>query len=100
MKRFLFLFLNSLFIFLTAYSQQRTITGKVVSQADGSFLPGVSVVVKGLSKGTATDKEGSFKIAVSDEARVLVFSNVGYTTQEVPLTNSSTYDVKLAESSA
>ncbi|TDH21488.1 SusC/RagA family TonB-linked outer membrane protein [Segetibacter sp. 3557_3] len=82
-----------------AVSQTRIISGQVTSQQDGSFLPGVSIVVKGLSKGTTTDKQGRYKLAVADNAMVLVFSNIGYGSQEVPIATTPVMDIKLAESS-
>lgn len=100
MKQFFFLVIFFFFIFFSAYSQTRIITGRVTSLQNSVALSGVSIVVKGLSKGTSTDKEGKYKISVSDNAAILVFSNVGYALQEVPITSSSVIDIKLAESSA
>ncbi|HEV7346910.1 TonB-dependent receptor [Telluribacter sp.] len=73
----------------------RTLNGKVTDEEGGS-LPGVSVLVKGTQRGTVTDQNGQFQISVTDRDQVLVFSFVGYTSQEVPISNSSTYTVKLA----
>ncbi|MCW3078633.1 SusC/RagA family TonB-linked outer membrane protein [Segetibacter sp.] len=96
----LLLFGISFLLSLAGFSQSRVITGHVTATADNAALPGVSIVVKGMSKGTATDKEGNYKIVVNDNAKSLVFSNIGYTLQEVPITNTPVLDVKLAESSA
>jgi TonB-linked SusC/RagA family outer membrane protein len=74
---------------------QRTVSGKVTSGEDGSPLPGVSVVVKGTSTGTTTDVEGSYKIAAPDNS-TLVFSYVGFVTQEVQVGPRSVVDVTLA----
>ena len=61
---------------LTSFGQQ-SVTGKVTSSDDGQGIPGVSVVVKGTTKGTTTDATGNYKIAVpakgsirSEERRV------------------------------
>ena len=65
-----------------AWAQNRTITGKVTSSDDGSGIPGANVIVKGTNLGTVTDTDGNFSISASDNS-VLVFSFVGYATQEV-----------------
>lgn len=61
---------------------EKTVTGKVTDEKGGG-LPGVSVVVKGTQRGTSTNGEGEFQLDVPDEKAVLVFSFVGYTTQEI-----------------
>ncbi len=100
MKQILLFAVFSLFTFFKGNSQGRIVSGQVTSQQDGSFIPGVSITVKGLSKGTTTDRQGTYKIPVTDDAGVLVFSNIGYGMLEVPVSGRSVIDVKLAESSA
>lgn len=75
-------------------AQDRVVTGKVTSSDDGSLLPGVSVAIKGTTRGTTTDANGSYKISVPNNG-VLVFSFIGYTTQEGAIGNRNTIDVKL-----
>ena len=78
-------------------SQNHTIRGKVISADDDSPAPGVNVVVKGSSTGTITDIDGNYEISVpaADEA-TLVFSYIGYTTEEVELKKEETVvDVSL-----
>ncbi len=58
------------------------ITGKVTGE-DGTGLPGVNVIVKGTSTGTVTDVAGDYRLEVPTEETILVFSSVGYLTQEV-----------------
>jgi TonB-linked SusC/RagA family outer membrane protein len=85
-----------LFAWLLSYAamaQDRTITGKVTSTDDGSGLPGVSIVIKGTTIGTATDVSGSYKLSVPSNATTLVFSYVGFLTKEVAIGNSTTVDV-------
>jgi TonB-linked SusC/RagA family outer membrane protein len=65
-----------------AWSQTRTVTGKVTSADDGSALPGVNIIEKGTSNGTVSDAEGAYSINVKENA-VLVFSFVGMASQEV-----------------
>ncbi|HAQ18474.1 MAG TPA: hypothetical protein DCR40_04470 [Prolixibacteraceae bacterium] len=76
-------------------AQTREISGKVTSVDDGGSIPGVSVSVKGTTLGTITDMEGVFRLKVPQDAKTLVFSFVGMTTQEVTLTGASSYSVTL-----
>lgn len=78
-----------------SFAQSRTINGKVTAQEDNTSLPGVNVVVKGTSTGTTTDASGSYSLSVTDANPTLVFSFIGYTTQEVAVGNRTTLDVKL-----
>ncbi|HNU43182.1 MAG TPA: carboxypeptidase-like regulatory domain-containing protein, partial [Cyclobacteriaceae bacterium] len=71
-----------LFLTATLYGQQRAVTGKVTDGSDGSSLPGVSVLVKGTTRGTATDATGGYSIEAAS-GDVLIFSFIGFETQEV-----------------
>jgi TonB-linked SusC/RagA family outer membrane protein len=73
------------------------IKGRVVSAKDKSTLPGVSVVIKGSSKGVTTDVDGSYTIQVDSPQDILIFSFVGSITQEVAVGNRSVIDIELAE---
>ena len=77
-----------------AWAQTR-VTGKVTSTEDGTGLPGVSILEKGTTNGTVTDVEGGYSITTGQNA-TLVFSFVGFTTQEVAVANQSTVSVALA----
>jgi TonB-linked SusC/RagA family outer membrane protein len=68
------------------HAQQRTLSGRVVG-SDGAGIPGVTVLVKGGTQGTATDTEGRYNLPVPATATTLVFSFVGYTSQEVKIGN-------------
>ncbi|GAB3267207.1 TonB-dependent receptor [Larkinella harenae] len=72
----------------------RDIAGKVTDEK-GEGLPGVSVVVKGTTRGTSTDGDGQFRLNVPDGAATLVFSFVGYLNQEVAVGNRTSLDVRL-----
>lgn len=74
---------------------EQTVTGKVTDAQSGEGLPGVSVVVKGTTKGAITDLDGAFSIAVPDAKAVLVFSFVGYEPQEVIVGNSSVLNISM-----
>ena len=74
----------------------QTITGKVTSQTDGQPLPGVSIIVKGTSAGTTTDGNGKFSLQASAKT-ALVFSYIGFKSQEILVGNRSSIDVVLQE---
>ncbi|MCX2739742.1 SusC/RagA family TonB-linked outer membrane protein [Pontibacter anaerobius] len=69
-----------------------------VKDEDGTPLPGVTVLLKGTSRGTSTNADGSFSLNVPDEQRngTLVFSFIGFATQEVAITGQEVIDVTLA----
>lgn len=73
-----------------------TVQGKVTDK-DGVGLPGVTVVLKGTSKGVPTDSEGSFSIDVPDGNGTLVFSYIGFQTQEVAIHNRVSITITLLE---
>ena len=73
-----------------------TITGKVIDKKTGEGMPGVTIVVQGTGNGTITDIEGEYSIRAEEES-TLVFSFIGYTTQEVPVNGRTTIDVALEE---
>lgn len=66
------------------------ITGRVTSADDGQGLPGVNVLVKGTTQGTVTDSDGKYTVNGPDDGGLLVFSFIGYATQEVPFTKDQT----------
>ncbi len=68
-----------------ANAQERTVTGKVSSADDGSSLPGVNVILKGTSTGVVTDAQGNYSIPVSSSGGTLIFSFIGFQTQEVEI---------------
>ena len=75
---------------------QTRVAGRIVAGEDGTPLPGVNVVVKGTTQGTITDADGRYTLNVPDADAVLVFSFVGYTTQEVAVGGRTSVDVTLA----
>lgn len=80
---------------ITLTFAQTELTGKVVDEDTGEGLPGVSILVQGQSKGTVTNADGQYSISV-DENTILVFSFVGYTSQEIPVGSRATLDVSMA----
>ncbi|GAB3789455.1 SusC/RagA family TonB-linked outer membrane protein [Spirosoma horti] len=90
--------LLSLLFCLPSIAQDIAVSGRVTSSDDGSTLPGVSVQVKGTTRGAITDANGDYKISVPANAR-LVFSFIGYTGQEVAVGNKTTINVSLVAGS-
>ena len=82
-------------VFLGVQAQERQVTGKV-KDGTGTGMPGVTVAVKGTQRGTSTDVDGNYKVAVPTNA-TLVFSYVGYSNQEIAVGTRSVVDVTLLE---
>lgn len=82
---------------LAANAQNRSISGTVLDAAFGDPVPGATVIVKGTTRGTATDIDGKFTLPLQADDQVLVISFVGYLTQEVEIGNQTTLTVNLAE---
>ncbi|MDJ1469120.1 SusC/RagA family TonB-linked outer membrane protein [Xanthocytophaga flava] len=99
-SRFLYvlfaLIIGLVFTSLPLSAQSRTVTGKITSVEDGSELPGVSVLVKGTTSGSTTNVNGQYSLTVNGNDAVLIFSFIGYTSQEITVGARSTIDVKLA----
>lgn len=78
---------------------QQTIVGKITNANDQQPLSGVSITVKGTSRGTATDEEGRYSISAS-EGETLVFSSLGYTSQEIIVGSDPMIDVQMEADAA
>ena len=81
------------FILLPGNAQTRVVTGTVYDKNDSSPLPGVSVLLKGTTLGTVTDANGKYEINVPVKGSVLLFSNIGYITQEIAINDQVRLDV-------
>ncbi|HPF97388.1 MAG TPA: carboxypeptidase-like regulatory domain-containing protein, partial [Mangrovimonas sp.] len=92
LKRVLFVLLLAPFISFA----QKTISGKVTEQSSSLPLPGVNVVIKGTTTGTATDFDGNYQLNVNN-GDVLVFSYVGYLPQEITYSGQSSIDIVMQE---
>jgi iron complex outermembrane receptor protein len=77
--------------------QQKTVSGRI-TDANNQPLPGVNILEKGTLNGAISDADGKFSMNVASANSVLVFSFVGYTTQEVTVGSQSSINVTLAES--
>ncbi len=87
-----------LLLFASSVSAQTNVTGTVTDAVSGETLPGVNVLVQGTTIGSTTNLEGTYSIGMPGGAGVLVFSFVGYRTQEVIVSSGLTnVDVELRE---
>ena len=78
-----------------------TVSGRVTDAANNEALAGCTVVLKGSQKGTTTDANGNYRIAVpSSGDAVLVYGFIGFVTKEVPVGNSTTLNVALTASAS
>ena len=82
---------------LAANAQNRTIRGTVLDANLGDGIPGATVLIKGTTRGMATDIDGKFTIEVQPGDQILVISFVGYNTQEVEIGNQSDIIINLEE---
>jgi TonB-dependent starch-binding outer membrane protein SusC len=98
--------LSAILCFVLAFSvqlvaaQDKTITGKVTDSKDGSPVAGASVQAKGSKTGTTTRADGTFSLSVGSDVSSLVFSSVGYETQEVSVAGKTSVEVSFAPSAA
>src|SRR5690554_3867795 len=91
----LMLILLFAFLSISSHAQAQTVSGKVVSAEDGAGLPGVNVVLQGTTIGTVTDIDGNYTLDAPSNG-TLVFSFIGFTTQQVAISNRSVVDVQLS----
>ena len=81
----------------SGYSQGGGSVSGVVKDSHNEPLPGVSVIIKGTSRGTNTDATGKFTVEVSNQEEVLIFSFVGFKSQEVKVGTQTVFDITLEE---
>jgi TonB-dependent starch-binding outer membrane protein SusC len=82
---------------LPALAQDIAVRGRVTSSDDGAGLPGVSVQLKGTTRGATTDAEGKYQINVPATGR-LVYSYIGYTSQDIAINKRAIIDITLQNS--
>lgn len=83
------------FLVSNVWAQERMVSGKVTAQEDGSSLPGVNVVLKGTTNGVVTDFDGNYQLSVPGSGGTLVFSFIGFTTQEINIGQRAVIDVQM-----
>ncbi|MEP7145044.1 MAG: SusC/RagA family TonB-linked outer membrane protein [Ferruginibacter sp.] len=99
-----FPFFSFLVVFIIAalpavYCQQKTVTGRVTDVGKQNVLDGVSITLKGTTKGKLADSAGNYSITAPANG-VLVFSSMGYLTQEISINNRSVINVQLQQSTS
>ena len=75
-------------------TMEKTITGRVTDE-NTEGLPGVNILLKNTTIGTVTDIDGNYRISVPDDAAILVFSSVGYETEEITIGNQTVINVQM-----
>ncbi|MGY6521036.1 MAG: SusC/RagA family TonB-linked outer membrane protein [Mongoliitalea sp.] len=86
-----------MFSIAVAFAQGREVTGTILDATLKDPLPGVTVLIKGTTRGTTTDLDGNFRLTVQPGDQVLVVSFVGFTAQEITIGNQSTFNIELEE---
>ena len=82
--------------FADGYTQGRVVTGQV-TDAQKEPLPGVNISVRGSAVGTTTDGKGNYRLAIPSDNAVLIFSFIGYQSQETPVGNRTVIDLTMTE---
>ncbi|MCC5938381.1 MAG: SusC/RagA family TonB-linked outer membrane protein [Lunatimonas sp.] len=77
-----------------------TVSGEVIDASSKESIPGVNVLIQGSNRGTVTDIDGSYSITLSGPDAVLIFSFVGYLSQQINVGNQSTLNVELVADQA
>lgn len=80
---------------LSSHVLAQTVGGRVTAGENNEPLPGVSIIVKGTTQGTTTDKEGRYSLGVAGANPTLVFSYIGYVREEVSVNGQKTIDLSL-----
>ncbi|WP_179413700.1 SusC/RagA family TonB-linked outer membrane protein [Mucilaginibacter sp. E4BP6] len=89
------LFIACMLLGLSSYAQTLRVNGKITNADDSQAISGVTITVKGASRGTVSGVDGSFSIMVQP-SDVLVISSLGYVTQQIPVGKNNTINVKLS----
>lgn len=94
-SKFLSLLMILMLLFWSTWAQEVSVSGIVTSADDGLPLPGVNILVKGANIGVVTGLEGEYDIKLGSSSDVLIFSFIGFESQEIPVNNRSKIDVVL-----
>ena len=95
MKRYLFLLLS--FFALSLYAQQGSLTGTAIAASDKEPMIGLTVLVKGTTNGTVTDLDGNYTLTNVPKDATIVFSMIGYKTQEVKVNGKNVINVVMED---
>src|SRR6188768_1627768 len=88
----LFFMISMMAFSMVSYAQRIAVSGTIVDES-GDPVPGVNIIEKGTASGTASDAEGKYSINVADGSAILVFSFIGYKTEEVSVENRSAINI-------
>lgn len=94
-KHLFLLILAIIYNTIACAQETQTITGKVLDATNNEPLPGVTVLIKGTTRGTSTDIEGGYSLEIPEKGETLVFSYVGYLSEEVQINNRSEINISL-----
>src|SRR5688572_8370216 len=89
------LLLSCSLVLLSASLQAQVLVKGKVTDETGTGMPGVNIILKGTSTGTTTDAQGDYSIDAPNDQSVLVFSFIGYATQEVAVAGRSSINVSM-----
>lgn len=89
-----------LFLSQLSYSQDKVITGRVTDSRDSTPISGATIVAKGTAVGIQTAEDGTFRLSVAPTVTTLVFSSVGFATQEINIDGRNSIQVTLALNNA
>ena len=96
MKKNLLLSLLLLLAFVgQSWAQSRPVSGRIIDKSTNEGLPGVSVIVKGTTSGTATDADGRYALNVAGASATLQFKFLGYVTAEQAVGNNEVINITL-----
>ena len=95
MARKLLLFFSTFAVVTVCAFAQRTVTGTITDGDTGEGLPGATVLIKGATDGAVSNAQGQYRIEVSGDDAVLVFSFVGYESEEATVGGRSVIDINL-----
>ncbi|MGC4021296.1 MAG: TonB-dependent receptor [Cyclobacteriaceae bacterium] len=97
MRKFLLLVVLTVFVGMMggAMAQERTITGKVTSKEDNQPVPGANILVQGTTRGTTSDVDGNFQLALQASDNAIVVSFVGYKPQTIEVGAQTTFNIIL-----
>jgi iron complex outermembrane receptor protein len=89
-----------LFVSQSVIAQERVVSGRVIDSKSNAGVPAVTITAKGTKTGSQTGSDGSFRISVGSGVTTLIFSSIGYATQEVDITGKSSIEVAFVISNA
>jgi TonB-dependent starch-binding outer membrane protein SusC len=78
-------------------AQENFISGRIISSTDGIGLPGVNILEKGTTNGTTSDTKGDYRLKLINAQSILVFSYIGYKTEEATVAGNSVLDISMTE---